>query len=101
MLMFVASEQRHPRLAKLRPAGPDTRGEVLVDPVGNQELGLLGPAVAGLGLFDLCRAQRLAVRHARVDDVGRAVADVAVDDDEGWSLRLVPEHLERLGERTE
>src|SRR5665647_1415302 len=29
MLMFVASEQRHPRLAKLRPAGIGARGSEL------------------------------------------------------------------------
>ena len=40
--------------------------EVLVDAVGDEELGVLGPAVDPLGEPDLVLAQRLAVGRAGV-----------------------------------
>src|SRR5207249_5671195 len=77
-------------------AGPDARGEVLADAVGDQELRLLRPAVAALGQANLLFTERLAVGRRRVVLVRGAVADVAVEDDErGAPLRL-PEDAERV-----
>ena len=68
--------------AQPAPARADPVGEVLVDAVGDQELGVLGPAVGALRLAHLLLAERLAVRLGRVLLVRRPVADVAVDDDQ-------------------
>ena len=51
------------------------------DFVGDQELGIGGPAVEFLGQADFVFAQRLAVGLVGVLLVGRAIADVAADDD--------------------
>ncbi len=45
----------------------DSRGEVLADAVGDEELGVLGPAVGTLGLAHLLFAERLAVGGGGVD----------------------------------
>ena len=79
----------------------DPVGEVLVDAVGDQELGVLGPPVGALGLAHLLLAQRLAVGLGGVLLVGRAVADVAVDDDQRGPPLLPLERLERPGQQLE
>ena len=65
--------------------------EVLVHAVGDEELGVFGPAVGLLGQADLFFAQRLAVRAVGVLLVWGAVADVAVHDDERRPVVLVLE----------
>src|SRR5512132_1210453 len=85
MLARVALQQVLPFLAELRAAPADALIEVLADPVRNEELCVLGPAVGALGLADLLLAERLAVNLRRVDLVRRAPADVAVQDDQGRS----------------
>ena len=64
------------------PRAPMPCGEVLAHAVGHEELRVLGPAVGALGQPDLLVAERLAVRGGGVLLVRRAVADVAVDDDQ-------------------
>jgi hypothetical protein len=54
---------------------------VFVDAVRHEELGVLGPAQEPLGRLDPFRTERLAVGLRGVLD-RRAVADVAVDDDQ-------------------
>ena len=81
------------------PRLPIARGEVLADPVGDEELGVLGPAVGALGLAHLLLAERLAVGGGGVDLVRRAVADVAVDDDQRRSPLLALELLEGGGDQ--
>ena len=76
-----------PLVAQARAALADPGGEVLVDTVGDEELGVLGPAVGALRLPHLLLAERLAVGRRRVLLVRRAVADVAVDDDQGRAVR--------------
>ena len=89
------------RAASTRRAGgsplADPGGEVLVDAVGDEELGVLGPAVGALGLPHLLVAERLAVGGRGVLLVRRAVADVAVDDDQGRAAALLPESARRRG----
>src|SRR5215216_3819833 len=72
----------------------DAPGEMLVDAIRDQELRVLGPAVGALGLANLVLAERLAMRLGRVLLVRRAVADVAVDDDQRWPVALLLELLE-------
>ena len=55
---------------------------MLVDAVGHEKLGVLGPAVAALGEAHLLLAQGLAVGLAGVLLVRRAEADVAAHDDQ-------------------
>ncbi len=62
-------------------------------PVGDQELGILRPPVAPLGLPDLFLSQRLPVGCAGVLFVGGAVADVGVHDDERGAVVGVQERL--------
>ena len=57
--------------------------KMIVNAVGDVELGVLGPAVGSLGELDFLFAQRLAVGRLGILLVRRSVADVAVDDDQG------------------
>ena len=94
MRRAVLLEQRLPVRASLRAARTDPVGEVLADAIGDEELGVLGPAVEALRRADTVGAERLAVRFRRVLDRG-AVADVAVHDDQRRPLVLGLEGVER------
>src|SRR5262245_10778969 len=56
---------------------------------------VLGPAVTALGKADFFFTERLAVGRGGVVLVGGAVADVAVEDDEGRTSLRFPELAER------
>ena len=92
-LALYSLELGEPGVAELLAAAADALLEVLVDAVGDQELGVLGPAVELLGQPDLVLAQRLAVGAVRVLLVGRAPGDVAVDDDQGRPVVGLQERL--------
>ncbi len=92
----VVLEAREPGFAQLATAPADAGLEVLVHPVRDQELRILGPPVALLGEADLVVAERLAVRGAGVLLVRRAIADVAVDDDQGRAIAGPAEDLDRM-----
>ena len=62
------------------------RREMLAHAVRHQKLCIFRPAVAALGEAHLFFAERLAVRGAGVLLVRRAVADMAVDDDQGRTV---------------
>ncbi len=88
----VGRQQLDPPASSGRSSDPDAGREVLVDPVGDEELRVLRPAVAALDEAALLGPERLAVGGRRVLLVWGAVADVAVQDDQrGTPLRL-PEH---------
>ena len=57
--------------------------EALAHAVGHQELRVLGPAIGALGQPHLVLAQGVAVGRGGVLLVRRAIADDAVDDDQG------------------
>ena len=78
------------------PRAPDAAGEVLVDAVGHEELRVLGPAVVALGEADFFLAERFAVGCGGVLLVRRAVADVAVENDERGPAFGLAEDLERV-----
>src|SRR5262249_59578935 len=83
MFRSVGREQFGPTAAGLRATGADSRGEVGAHGLGNQELGVLGPAVVAFGEANLLLTQRFAVSRGGGLLMRRAVADVAVQDDEG------------------
>ena len=74
---------------------------MIVDPVGHEELRVLRPVVVALGQPDFLLAQGLAVGGAGVLLVGRAPADVAVDDDQGRPLALLEEVAEGAVEQVQ
>jgi len=64
------------------PAFAHDVAKVLAHSVGHQKLGVFRPAVCALRQLDFFFAERLAVRFLCVLPVRRAVANVAVDDDQ-------------------
>src|SRR5262249_1760840 len=74
----------------------DAGRKMFADAVGNEKLRIFGPAIAALRQANLFFAQRLAVCFSLVLLVWRAVANVAVQDDEcGTSFGLL-ESLQSL-----
>ncbi len=90
----IGREELGPPTPGLRATRADPGCEVLADTVGNEELGVLGPPVAALGEADLLLAERLAVGGGGVLLVRRAIADEAVQHDEGGTARRLPEDVE-------
>ena len=90
-------------LLKLSPPGsvqrqaarPDALLKMREYLIRDQELRIWRPAVMTLRQPDLLLAQRFAVRRARVLLVRRTVGDMAVHDDEGWSIARALERPER------
>src|SRR5439155_5422008 len=82
MARLVALEKTDPFRAQPRAARADAGRETFAYTLGDEELLLFRPAVEALAEPDLLLAQRLAVRGVGVLLVRRAVADVAVDDDQ-------------------
>ena len=104
ILRPVVREHVHPGVALRGPARAHVLREMAGDALRHQELGILGPAIEALGQLDLLGAEGLAVGRVRVLLVGSAIADVAVDDDEGRpalgpgrGLVRTIEHLEIVG----
>ncbi len=64
------------------PRRADSLAEVLIYAIGHKELRILGPAVAALDEPHLVRTERLAVSGRRILYMRRAVADVALNQDE-------------------
>ena len=94
----VGFELRKPSLVQALAALAHAAAEVLAHAVRNEKLGVLRPAVAPLGETDLLHAERLAMGGAGVMLVRRAVADVAVDDDQCRRIVSLAENLDRLGQ---
>src|SRR5207302_544500 len=92
--LLVFLEFGEPGVAQLPAALADAFLEGLAHAVGNEELRVLRPAVEALGQLDLLLAERLAMRLMRALLVRRAIADVAVDDDERGAIRLLLEDRE-------
>src|SRR5712691_12476636 len=81
----VSREKFSPTAAGLRAARANSGGEVLAHGVGNQEFGVLGPSVVAFGEANLLLTQRLAMSCGGILLMRRAVADVAIQNDEGWA----------------
>src|SRR6266511_2177186 len=82
LLLLVGLKHGEPGVTQIGAARADPGLEMLADAVRHQECGVLGPAVVPLGQADLLRAERLAVGRARALLGRRAVANVAIDDDQ-------------------
>ena len=72
-----------------RAAGSDSILEMFVDAIRYQKLRVFRPSVRALGQPYLFIAERLAVRFCGVLLVGRAVPDVAIQNDQGGTARVV------------
>src|SRR5262249_53453431 len=79
-----------------RSAHPDTGREVLADSVRNQKLRVLGPPVTALGKPDFLIAKRLSMSLCGILFVGRTVADMSVEDEEGRPALGLLEDLESV-----
>ena len=82
VLRAIGSEQVGPLAMGPRAARADSFGEVLAHAVRNQKLGILGPAVGAFDQPNLVFAERIAVGGGGILAMRRAVADVAVEDDQ-------------------
>src|SRR5262249_41692865 len=92
----VRREQFGPTSAGLGAALADAGGEMLAHAIGNEELGVFRPTIIAFGEADFVLAQGLAVRRGGILLVRRAIADVAVEDDEGRAALRLPKHIERV-----
>ena len=95
VLLRVAGEQLLPLAAQPPAVLAHRAGDVLADPVGHEEVLVLGPVVEALGGRDLVDAQGLAVGGVGALLVRGAVADHAVDDDQRRPVGLGLERLDR------
>jgi hypothetical protein len=77
-------EEGAPLLVPGGGALADAVGEMLVDPIRHQELGICGPTVEPLGVSDLFLSQWFAVCFGAVLLVRRAIADMALYNDQRW-----------------
>ena len=94
ILRLVGLDLLEPGVAGLFPTLADAVLIVLVDAVGDEELGVLRPAVIPLCELDLFLAERLAVGGVGVLLVGRTPGDVAVDDDQRRPIIRLLEDLQ-------
>src|SRR4051812_5283685 len=101
MLAGVALQEVFPLLTERRAASAYALIEVLVDPVRDQELSILGPPVGALGLANLLVAEGLAVRLGRIDLVGRAPPDMAIENDQRGALLLLAKNLKGPSDQIE
>ena len=69
---------------------------MLVDAVGHEELGVLGPSIAALREADLFVAERFAMGRRSVLLMRRAIADVAVQNDESGTALGLAEDVQRV-----
>src|SRR5262245_25595328 len=81
----ISCKELAPLTAGFFPTRANSGGEVLAHRIGNEKLRVLRPAVSAFDKANLVLAQRLAVRRGSVLLVRRAVADMAVQNDEGWA----------------
>src|ERR1041385_3302107 len=77
----------------------DGCGKVLTHAFRDQEFSVFWPAIRTLGQADLIFVQWLAMRLACLLLVGRAISNVAVNDDQRRALLRVVEMLEGAGEQ--
>jgi hypothetical protein len=94
--LTVTGKHRFPVAPRLATALADTLGKVFHDSVGHQELGILRPVVGALDELDLVFTQRLAMGCRHIDFVRRAIADVAVENDQRRPVFRLAEDRERF-----
>src|SRR5262249_18963788 len=82
----ILTRSSEPGVSEFLAPPADTVAKVLVDAIRNVELRVFRPAIIPLGQSDFFLAQRLAVSSARVLLVRRAVGNMAVHDDQRWTV---------------
>mgnify|MGYP000275851769 CR=1 FL=1 len=96
------------KMPPLTATRPDSIGEVPDDPVRDEELGVLGPAVEALRLLHVRRQElvpdedafvhrRITLRRERRDD--RALQLAPQDEDAEYNRKLVEEALKKQQEQ--
>src|SRR5262249_32241611 len=95
-LPAVVGKERLPAAPRIGPARANASIDLLHDPVGYEDLGIPRPAIGALREPDLVLAQRLAMGGCGINLVGRAVADVAIEDDESRPAPGAPENRKRI-----
>ena len=93
---MIVGEELRPPPPRLCPAHADAIREMLAHSIGHKELRVLWPAVKALGEADFFFAQRLAMGLGGVVFMRRAVADVAVQNDQRWPALGLAEHVQRV-----
>src|SRR5262249_1533847 len=78
----ILAKSLHPFRPGLFAARAHARCKVLVDTIGHQELGVLGPPIGALAQPDLFLTQWFAMSRGCVVLVWRAIPNVAVQDDQ-------------------
>ena len=94
MFRLVATDRIEPGVAQLLAALADPFAEVVVYAVRNIKFLVLGPAVCSLRELDLLFAERFAVGGTRVLLMRCPIADMAIDDDQGWPVSCMEERGE-------
>jgi hypothetical protein len=78
----IFGKHRFPIAPRPATALPNALGKVLHDSVRHQKLGILWPVIGALDKLHLVFAQGLAMGRGSIDLMRRAVADVAVENDQ-------------------
>ena len=94
--LAVFGKRRFPVAPRFAAALADTLGKVLHDSVGHQELGILRPVIGALDELHFVFPQGLAMGRGGIDLVRRAIADVAVENDQRRPVFRLAEDRERL-----
>src|SRR5256885_12622452 len=88
--LCVLRERCFPGGSQLVSALADSGSKMLTDAIGNKEFCIFRPAINALGAANFFLTQRLAVGFLGVLLIGRAIGDVAVNDNERRTvLRLL------------
>ena len=101
IMLAILSDSLKPGVAQILASLTDPLTEVIVDPIRHVEFLVFGPAVVPFGETNLILAQRLAVGAAGILLVRRAIADVAVDDDQRRPVVGALKGSERAGKHLE
>src|SRR3954452_23523957 len=75
--------------------------ESLSNPVRDEKLGIFGPAIEFLCQFDFVFPEWLAMGSTQILFVRGTIADVGIDDDQGWAVFCIQEVVVRLRELIE
>ena len=95
MLLLVSGEAIHPFLAQGPPTAADSILEAFIDAVGHEKLRIFGPTIRAFCQPDLLCAKGIAVGGCSILLMRCAVADDAVDNDEGGSILGAMKYFDR------
>ena len=96
VLSLIVGEELRPPPPRLCAARADAIREMLAHSIGNKKLRVLWPAVKAFDEADFFFAERLAMGCRRVVFMWRTVADVAIENDEGWPSLGLAKHVQGI-----